>query len=557
MIKQTVEATAAPPPADIRWNRWDQLALPDHESWTPTRSVTVVIPHYRAHDELALVLTALANQSYPARLLQVIVVDDGSPTAPTVPEHVQACLDARVIVQERRNFGAPRARNRGVAEADGEIIIFLDADMVPVKGHVAAHARWHHVAADATVIGFRRHVPKFEGSVEELGTAVRADGLETLFETGPVQVPSYIEGHMRRTGDLRSRHSDLFRVVAGGNLSVRRSTFLRVGGFDESFDRWGGEDTELGYRLFTDGGPLVPDRNALCWHQGLWEDGPDANETRSLHVQRARLAQLIADPGFRSTAPGRAHVVPRCVIRIEVDDTPSEQVVRCAESFLGGHFSDVLVMVDVPKEHKERLWLELQLGGDRRVEVGPPNRPTPPATAVLQTTARITVGPSTVADLIETLTDRDDPVGFVAVTHPHFPVGERVLHVWTTRALGRATRVRPEDPVAAAREQFGARYLSAATAGLTIEGGQARTAADNEPSTITPDVISFARLVDDVPFTVRHRALRLGLRLVAVDRALTALRRARSLSDLRISLASLARAILPARVVTRLRKRLG
>ena len=41
--------------------------------------------------------------------------------------------------------------------------------------------------------------------------------------------------------------TDLFRVVTGGNLGMRRDTILELGGFDTGFDRWGAEDTELGY----------------------------------------------------------------------------------------------------------------------------------------------------------------------------------------------------------------------------------------------------------------------------------------------------------------------
>ena len=47
------------------------------------------------------------------------------------------------------------------------------------------------------------------------------------------------------------RDDDLFRTVTGCNLGIGRAIFELLGGFDESFTRWGGEDTEFGWRAWT------------------------------------------------------------------------------------------------------------------------------------------------------------------------------------------------------------------------------------------------------------------------------------------------------------------
>ena len=116
---------------------------------------------------------------------------------------------------------------------------------------------------------------------------------------------------MSRTNELTSRADDLFRVVASCNLGIRRSFFeLVVGGFDETFTNWGGEDIEFGYRSYARGGLLVPVREAFAWHQGLWLDGKAEKERRlDLSGQWGKLSNLIPT---RRSAPRLRDAVSRC-----------------------------------------------------------------------------------------------------------------------------------------------------------------------------------------------------------------------------------------------------
>ena len=55
----------------------------------------------------------------------------------------------KAVRQERRGFGLARARNAGAQAAAHDILVFLDGDVIPEAGLVAAHARWHHAVSDA------------------------------------------------------------------------------------------------------------------------------------------------------------------------------------------------------------------------------------------------------------------------------------------------------------------------------------------------------------------------------------------------------------------------
>ena len=251
----------APPPADVRGNDWRSLAVAPLGVFEPLLRLTVVVPYYEAPHELGLTLAGLGRQTYPRDLFEVIVVDDGSDPPLELGALDAAGLDAtgldaagpnplnlRVIHQEDLGFGLARARNNGARAANGDILVFLDCDMVPEADWLASHARWHHAASDLLTLGFRHHVDV--DGIEAADVSDRAGSLADLFSGRPVQSPEWIERRMEQTEDLASDADDVFRVVTGGNFAVSTDFFRTVGEFDESFTQWGSEDIEFGWRAY-------------------------------------------------------------------------------------------------------------------------------------------------------------------------------------------------------------------------------------------------------------------------------------------------------------------
>ena len=366
--------TTEPPPARVRGNDWTTLAVDPPGEFTPRRSATVVVPYYQAPEALALTLAALEAQTYPRDLFEVVVVDDGSD--PPLPPITDSPLTVRVVHQPDRGFGLARARNTGARVAAGEILVFLDCDMMPEADWLASHARWHHAASDVLSIGFRAHVS--EADLNPAAVRSRTGSLADLFEGRPVERPEWIDFHMSRTADLTAWSEDLFRVVTGGNFGISRRFYDLVGGFDETFTQWGAEDIEFGFRAFTRAGVLVPERSAFCWHQGPGAT-PSPAEQSSLDLQRAKIAHLIAHSGFRRDRAGRSFTVPQYVV--SVGPGPLEMVFAAVEQVLASGIHDLVVWVEDgagpsdsaagPLTGDEREWLNRQFGPDPRVRFGP------------------------------------------------------------------------------------------------------------------------------------------------------------------------------------------
>ena len=116
---------------------------------------SVVVLTFGRPDALALVLRGLARQTELP--LEVVVTEDGA--APEARECVERARERFPVplvhlTQEHRGPRMSRARNRGIASAGGEYLVFLDGDMVPARAFVEDHRAF----ARRNVHGVSKHV---------------------------------------------------------------------------------------------------------------------------------------------------------------------------------------------------------------------------------------------------------------------------------------------------------------------------------------------------------------------------------------------------------------
>jgi glycosyltransferase involved in cell wall biosynthesis/peptidoglycan/xylan/chitin deacetylase (PgdA/CDA1 family) len=190
-------------------------------------SFTIIIPTFERRDVVVDAVKTLSALEYSSSI-EVIVVVDGS-TDGTAAALAGLKLPFPVRVIEQANKGAAGARNFGAAEATGDILLFLDDDMFPHPDLVEQHARMYREGADA-VVG---RIPVDPSSPPGFVTDSVVRWLENS-RVGPELTPF-----------------DIFT----GQLSVRRSVFETLGGFDEDYTSgpaFRHEDTEFGVRLLAE-----------------------------------------------------------------------------------------------------------------------------------------------------------------------------------------------------------------------------------------------------------------------------------------------------------------
>ncbi len=139
----------------VRRNEWGSLLVPPLGQWEPHLSVSMVMPAYGAHRTLPYVLAGLAEQTYPSHLIELIVVDDGAAAGQPPLELPEVRPDNARIIRVEQGWGRANACHTGAMAAEGDVIHWLDADMLPEREHVEAQLRWHHEIDYAVVLGHK------------------------------------------------------------------------------------------------------------------------------------------------------------------------------------------------------------------------------------------------------------------------------------------------------------------------------------------------------------------------------------------------------------------
>ena len=105
--------------------------------------LSIVLPTFNRRPRLVRVLAALDKQTVPPGTFEVVVVDDGS-TDDTAEWLAKTAVNGYALRHLRQdNAGPAKARNRGVSEARGELILFIDDDVEPTPELVAEHLATH------------------------------------------------------------------------------------------------------------------------------------------------------------------------------------------------------------------------------------------------------------------------------------------------------------------------------------------------------------------------------------------------------------------------------
>lgn len=357
------QTLSIPPPATVRGNDWRSIAVAPPAAFRPKLGVSVIVPFFEAQRKLECTLAALDGQTYPHELLEVVVVDDGSRTPPEIP--AESNLDISLVRQQSQGFELARARNNGARAARYDILVFLDGDMMADGGMVEAHARWHHAVGDVLTFGFRTFIEARD--IEAPVIRAHAGALDALFSAHQSD-PDWREPHLRVTENLAAEVDAPFRIVSGCNFAMHKAFYFAVGGSDETFTAYAHEDIEFAYRVYTQGGILIPVKDAHSWHQGRWADGA-TSKARARRLQSHKAAQLIAHPWFRAPTPGTIFAVPRHVITIPAKDTPAEKLAGCVDQILADPEYDLVVRIDTGQCDTGAMALQSRFSSNPRVRI--------------------------------------------------------------------------------------------------------------------------------------------------------------------------------------------
>lgn len=200
----------------------------------PSRTplITVQVCTYNRRALLGTVLGALFDQDLDPNDYEIVLVDDGSTDGSYDEVVARVSPPCALHVVRQKNAGLARGRNVGLERARGEIILFMDDDVLPTRGLLSAHLRFH-----------RSH-PR------------------SICRAGVINVAGFDDLPPARYS-WRNYSGAYFWTT---NVSLPLALVREAGGFDERFREYGWEDLELGFRLRQMGVPSLLARDALVYH---------------------------------------------------------------------------------------------------------------------------------------------------------------------------------------------------------------------------------------------------------------------------------------------------
>ncbi len=253
-----------------------------------TLDLSVIVPTYNQADLLRESLRSLLDQKLPKEAYEIVVVDDGS------TDHTAAVLrefGAPIrTVQLPANRGRSGARNEGIRRASGQLVTFVDSDIIVRQDFLT----WH-------LDTYRSHGPG-------------------VLSRGPVVLVPDVQ---------TARHGPMPRLATSpayldtANASVERSALLKAGLFDERFPGYGWEDFELGLRLRRLGIRRVFCRQAVAFHVQPPITSASIQSLLRKEEQRAKSAVYFY----------RKH--PTSEVRLLIQATPVHQLLYSIQSGCG------------------------------------------------------------------------------------------------------------------------------------------------------------------------------------------------------------------------------
>ncbi|MEV8163591.1 glycosyltransferase family 2 protein [Nocardiopsis alba] len=324
----------------VRRNDHAVLSPPPLGGWEPSLSVSVVVPAHGGSEKLALVLASLAAQSYPAHLMEVVVVDDGSPE-PLVLPRVRP-ENTRLVVSAEGGWGSAHAVNTGVGVSSGQVVLRLDADMLVYREHVESQMRWHHLIDYGVALGHKLFVDFDPAAMtpEYVRDEVAAGRADRLFDRDSAD-PHWVERLIGQHDRLRTAGRLSYKVFIGATGSLHRSLFDAAGGMAPELVLGG--DTEFAYRVAQQGAVFVPDLDTSSWHLGRSQ--MQTRRDAGTRYRSPYVSNRVPDFHLRRKRPDRQWEVPLVDVVVDTAERSLEEVDTTVSALLDGSTPDL------------RLWL--------------------------------------------------------------------------------------------------------------------------------------------------------------------------------------------------------
>jgi glycosyltransferase involved in cell wall biosynthesis len=260
---------ALPPPAVSPGLREledrDFRLLYDNEAKSATGyRLSIVAPNYNRGRLLMNMLDSIRSQICDFQVIEMLIVDDGGAAGEVETIKAQAWpFRLRYYWQPHQGRRPGRVRNFGIRQAQGEIILFLDSDILAsrhlIQDHLDKHGHCRHIA----VIGDLEALGPGES-----GTFWRHFGCDARFPHPATFAWHWLKREWLIPWKYRMIRKSPGLACCSMHVSAQKDDLLAINGFNDDFDgRWADEDLDLGCRLVRSGVRFRWSGKSFVFHQ--------------------------------------------------------------------------------------------------------------------------------------------------------------------------------------------------------------------------------------------------------------------------------------------------
>jgi GT2 family glycosyltransferase len=239
----------------------EHFLSPDEEEPVATTTATIAVCTRNRTDDLKLCLDALMKLNDKG---QEILIVDNAPSNDSTRQLVAQYPSVRYVREERK--GLDVARNRAIAEASNDIVVFTDDDALP-------DADW-----------LDKIVPHFDDPLVMCVTGMTMPlEQETKAQEAIEDYSPFAKGFfLKRFSFTKAHPLSTGNIGAGANMAVRKTLINEIGGFDEALDAGtptqSGGDHEFFARILLAGYHIIYEPTAMSWHRHrrTWEEAVKA-----------------------------------------------------------------------------------------------------------------------------------------------------------------------------------------------------------------------------------------------------------------------------------------
>ena len=278
--------------------------------------LSVIIPAFNNPEYVKITLLSLKAQKTSLSEWEILLIDDS----------YEFCMNEfakwdfpQLRVINKEHGGRADARNFGIKNAKGKIIVFIDSDIIVEKDFIQRHYNHHKSNIERVVLGDVRHIEADNFKKVKEIVAVDSWDIAQLFKY--VKKDAYIN-----LSELVFINSSIAYEIGWicclfSNCSVPKVAFESSGIFDKEFTGWGLEDIELGYRFKKKGIKFLYDKNLINYHLDHIADGnsmlSDMSSNIKLfykkHPEDAIRAYMSFVAGFASLEELAKNILGECI----------------------------------------------------------------------------------------------------------------------------------------------------------------------------------------------------------------------------------------------------